>query len=208
MADLNLVSNCCNVVLLAATSIAHALQDRNDFAIVGGAAVALLGGARVTADVDVVVASPVGLREARAALRSAKAFEVEKRTLHTYFENGRFRVSIDLLCPGSTFRESFDPQKDITIIKYAGRSAPILKPVKILNGKCQSLLGRTSDMKKATDAADIVHLLLWLASNPAYFDWESLPNASREFVAWFIDNYGGGDYWAALPARPIAVMSA
>jgi hypothetical protein len=49
--------------------------------------------------------------------------------------------------------------------------------------------------KKRCDAMDIQFLLSWCARNHAYPTSEEVPNASKQFVSWFIQGYGGKDYW-------------
>jgi len=160
------------------------------YAVVGGAACSLLGSTRVTEDVDVVV--PQGAtKETRQLLKSQTAeFDVEKRTLHTYFKTSP-PVEIEILTPPALFKETFSSSTPVVII----RGVKVLKPALILNSKCNSILGRATEEKKGTDAADIQFCLWWCVQNNVFPTQSEVPRASKVFVEWFIAAYGGQDFW-------------
>ena len=148
------------------------------YAIIGGAACALLGSSRATSDVDFVV--PKGqVREARSALRKSTDFTVQPKTFHTHFHSP-VPVDIDILAPPALFKEQFD--EDTPIIMIDG--VRILKPVLILNAKCRSVLSRATEEKKRTDKVDIFFLLEYLVLHDLKPMADDVPNASKEFVDW------------------------
>jgi hypothetical protein len=93
-------------VIEATQALATALSNQS-YAVVGGAALVLLGSTRVTSYVDLVV--PQGMTSAtRRALREhADYFEVDSRTLHTSYKSDP-ATTIEILTPPSLFRETFD----------------------------------------------------------------------------------------------------
>jgi hypothetical protein len=163
------------------------------YAIIGGAAVQLLGSSRLTVDVDFVV--PKGsVAAARANITGAKDhFTVDPRTRHTHYKSSP-PVEIEILSPPTLFQEDFDTDTPIHTVVIGDQSVSILKPVLILNAKCRSVLGRSTDEKMSNDATDIKFLLWWLATNNIQ-SVQEVPNASQEFVTWFIQEYEGVEYW-------------
>lgn len=176
-------------VCAAAKAVGYALGDQ-DYALVGGAACVLLGSTRATEDVDIVV--PKGNTPAARSLlkQQIKYFDVANKTLHTTYKSTPL-VEIEIIAPPALFKEAFDASTPIIIVE----GAKVLKPVLILNAKCRSILGRAEEKKKRCDATDIQFLLSWCARNHAYPTSEEVPNASKQFVSWFIQRYGGKDYW-------------
>jgi hypothetical protein len=160
------------------------------YAVVGGAACSLLGSSRVTEDVDVVV--PQGAtKETRQKLKSQAAyFDVEKRTLHTYYKSTP-PVEVEILAPPSLFKENFSSSTPVVVVN----GIKVLKPALILNAKCYSIIGRASEDKKRTDALDIQFCLWWCAQNNAFPTGAEVPRASKEFVEWFVSGYGGQELW-------------
>ncbi|KAH9215534.1 hypothetical protein DL95DRAFT_523215 [Leptodontidium sp. 2 PMI_412] len=160
------------------------------YAIVGGAACVLLGSTRATEDVDIVV--PQGAtKETRQRLKDqAEYFHVEKRTLHTYYKSDPL-VEIEVLAPPAMFKEDFSSSTPVVVVDGVN----VLKPALILNSKCNSITGRPSDGKKQNDATDIRFCLRWCARNNALPTKTEVPRASKEFVEWYIDVYGGREDW-------------
>lgn len=72
----------------------------------------------------------------------------------------------------------------------------VLKPALLLNAKCGSIVGRSSEEKKRADSQDIFFLLGHCARSPSYLPRSfEVPNASKEFVQAFVAKYGGQDRW-------------
>lgn len=162
----------------------------NKYAVVGGAACALLGSTRGTEGVDFVV-SKGNTSAAKQLLKNQTAqFEVEKRTLYTHYK-GHPPIEIEILAPPGLSKEAFDESTPTVDIQ----GVQILSPPLILNAKCQSILGRATEEKKKTDAQDIVFLLGWLAQMQTRPTPQEVPNASKAFVTWFVNKYQGQSGW-------------
>ncbi|KAF2462937.1 uncharacterized protein BDR25DRAFT_385324 [Lindgomyces ingoldianus] len=186
-------------LIFLCTSLKYTLAaflGNNKYAIVGGAAVKLLGSTRTTEDVDFVV--PQGaVAAARTILAAAPAhFIVDPRTRHTHYRTSP-PVEIEIVSPPALFRETFNADTPTHTITIGSASIKILSPVLILNSKCRSILGRPTEAKKVSDAADIKFLLRWLATNNAFPTAQDVPNATKEFVEWFIATYTGAEYWTS-----------
>lgn len=179
----------------ACVALAAILADKK-YAVVGGAALQLLGSTRLTEDVDFVVPKDA-VAPARALLAAAGAyFSVDPRTRHTHYRTTP-AVEIEILSPPTLFKENFDQYTPTHSITIGGRSITILKPALILNAKCRSILGRSNELKKKNDATDIKFLLWWLATNNAFPSAQEVPNATKDFVTWFIAIYEGVEYWTS-----------
>ncbi|KAI1860190.1 hypothetical protein JX265_010114 [Neoarthrinium moseri] len=173
----------------AILAVAHALGDLK-YAVVGGGACAMLGSMRETEDVDFVVPMN-GTKNARDRLkRNPIYFEVEKKTLHTSFKSDP-KVEIEILTPPVLFKEEFTESTPTIIIK----GVKILKPALILNAKCRSMLGRHTDAKKQTDADDILFLLEWCYQNQMLPTGTEVPNATKDFVLYFMSIHGNRKLW-------------
>ena len=169
-------------VRIAAETVGKILGDRT-YAIVGGAACALLGSPRTTTDVDIVIPRGQTL-ETRKLFRDQESFVVEKGTLHTYFL-GSPKVDIEILTPPLLFREAFDDSTPTVLVG----SAKVLKPALLLNAKCHSILGRGEE-KTRSDAHDIGFLLHWYYDEGDVPGAEECPRVIRAFVTWYIQNFG------------------
>lgn len=176
-------------VLDAAIAVGAAMAT-DTYAVVGGAGCVLLGSQRATTDVDIVVPKGATIA-ARARLRACEKFVMEPRTAHTYY-NAATRIDIEILAPPFLFKEDFDATTPV--VQVAG--VKVLKPALILNAKCGSILGRASEDKKLSDSWDIKFLLGYLANN-APLTAAEVPNASKEFVEWFVATYGDDEKWIA-----------
>jgi hypothetical protein len=177
-------------VIAAVEAVAYSLGSKQHYAIVGGAACLVLGSNRLTADVDFVV--PKGkTKDARQLLKSQTGyFAVESRTNHTTYRSSP-PVEIEILAPPALFKEPFDEITETVEVN----GTRVLKPTLILNAKCRSILGRATEDKKNTDAEDIVFLLQWCAENAVYPTSFEVPNATKEFVDYFIATYQGAEFW-------------
>ena len=171
-----------------ARAVGSALAQKK-YAVVGGAACVLLGSRRVTQDVDLVV--PKGKTvETRNTLRNADGFTVEPGTAHTYYQSA-VPIAIEILTPPLLFREKFDSDTPTIVVQGVN----ILKPALILNAKCRSVLNRSADEKKTTDAMDIQFLLEYLAETGPRPTAAEVPIASGQFFEWFTEKYGREDAW-------------
>ncbi|KAH8894363.1 hypothetical protein GQ53DRAFT_859202 [Thozetella sp. PMI_491] len=178
-------------IVTAATNVASTMSGGQFYAVEGGAACVLLGSTRQTADLHFVV--PKGeTKAARSLLRSnPDVFHVEKRTNHTEYKSNP-PVEIEILAPPALFKEEFSTSTPTIIVN----NVRVLKPTLILNAKCGSILGRASEEKKRTDATDIMFLLRWCARNGMAPTQSEVPNATQQFVNYFIATFGRADLWA------------
>lgn len=173
-------------IRIATKAVGSTLEAGSKYAVIGGAACAILGSNRETEAVDFVV--PKGnIRSARQLLGSDSAhFRIEKRTLRTHFCTNP-SVEIEILAPPALFREAFDASTPTLNVQ----GVEILKPSLLLNAKCRSIVERATEGKKFADAQDIEFLLRWLAETRTAVQREEVPDASQEFVSWIISNYHG-----------------
>lgn len=180
-----------------ATAALAQLLANSKHAIVGGAAILFLGSSRGTEDVDVVV--PQGQTKAARDLIKTYGqgkFSVDPRTLHTYYLSTP-PVEIEILTPPGLFKGTFNQNTQTMAITHNNTTVQILHPAAILDAKCGAIGGRATEAKKQTDAQDIIHLLMWLKSQNMSLFADNVPNASVEWVQWFVSIYGFGnyDYW-------------
>jgi len=173
----------------AAQALGHILKD-DTYAVVGGAACAVLGSGRETTDVDFVVPQGATATMRKVLKDQPKYFDVDGRTLHTYYKSTP-PVEIEIVAPPALFKERFDASTPTIVVE----GVKILKPALILNAKCRSVLGRATAEKKYNDAQDIQYLLYWCAKMETRPTAEEVPNATRDFVLWFISEYKGEEYW-------------
>jgi hypothetical protein len=173
----------------ATLAVAHALGDLK-YAVVGGGACSMLGSTRETEDVDFVV--PMNTTKTARNLLKQKPdyFDIDNRTLHTFYKSDP-KVEIEILAPPGLFKEDFT--ESTPTISVDG--VRILKPALILNAKCGSILGRHTEPKKRTDAIDIRFLLDWCHRNQVLPTANEVPNATKDFVDYFISLWGGEDLW-------------
>jgi len=173
----------------AAEAIKYSLRGQV-YALIGGAACSMLGSSRETEDVDIVVPQDA-TKYTRSLLRNQPMyFKVESNTAYTYYKSDP-RVEIEILAPPGMFKERFD--NNTAVVEVNG--VRILKPSLILNAKCKSILGRAYKAKKNTDADDIIFILKWCASNNQFPTAAEVPNATKEFVEFFIHEYKEADSW-------------
>ncbi|KAI1263922.1 hypothetical protein F5Y18DRAFT_391854 [Xylariaceae sp. FL1019] len=175
---------------LAASKAIAAALGKQDYAIVGGAACSILGSRRLTSDVDFVV--PKGAtKSARDLLKQQPThFDIDRRTQHTNYKSSP-PIEVEILTPPALFKQEFS--KTTPIIVQQG--IRILKPTLILNAKCGSILGRATEDKKRTDAADIKFLLAWCAHHKLLPSNADVPNADSGLVELFIGSFGDGHLW-------------
>lgn len=175
----------------AAKAVATALGDNIPYAIVGGGACLLLGGQRLTDDIDVVV--PRGCTPAaRQLLKAAGTFAIEPRTRYT--RHAATGVDIDVLAPPALFRGAFDAGTPTVAVD----GVRVLHPRLLLDAKCGSMPGRASDGKKITDGADIAFLLRYICDNGIELWAGDVPNASGALIAYTVERqWVSQDLWVA-----------
>ncbi|PYH65966.1 uncharacterized protein BO88DRAFT_371469 [Aspergillus vadensis CBS 113365] len=174
----------------AALAVANALSQYDTYALVGGSACVILGSTRATLDIDLVV--PRGeTSNARQLLRASPDFEVDTRTNHTTYK-ARRPVQIEILTPPLLFKEPFDQKTEVISVE----GTKVLKPALLLNAKCGSITGRSTEDKRKTDLFDIIFLLNFCAQNPEYLPRAGeVPRATKQLVAVLVKLYGGEDAW-------------
>ncbi|KAI9800769.1 MAG: hypothetical protein M1833_003186 [Piccolia ochrophora] len=171
-------------VLEASRAVAKCLNGRFKWALVGGAAVVALGSRRVTEDVDVVIAPPAQLKEAKNALRTDSRFTVDKRTRHTTFAsaNSARLIDIEFLSYPGTFKAPFVEATDVTKTESGVNVLPV--PA-LLESKCSAIASRSQESKRTTDASDIKFVLDYMVSNGTRTSREEVPSATPAFQEWF-----------------------
>lgn len=175
----------------AAQAVAQALNDKQCYAVVGGAACSLLGSTRYTVDIDIVV--PKGSTKAARSLLKSRLddFEIDPRTQHTAYRSVP-PVQIEILTPPLLFRGEFTSSTPVISVQ----GVQVLKPALILNAKCKSIIDRPSEQKRDSDAGDIKFLLTWCAENNINPQWgDEVPNATLRFVQYFISVYSEPLLW-------------
>ncbi|RAK90541.1 hypothetical protein BO79DRAFT_286473 [Aspergillus costaricaensis CBS 115574] len=174
----------------AALAVANALTQYETYALVGGSACVILGSTRATLDIDFVV--PQGeTSNARQLLRASPDFEVEARTNHTTYKAQR-PVQIEILTPPLLFKEPFDQNTEVILVE----GIKVLKPALLLNAKCGSITGRSTEDKRKTDLFDINFLLNFCAQNPEYLPRaDEVPRATKQLVDILVQLYGGEEAW-------------
>lgn len=160
------------------------------YAVVGGAACSMLGSSRVTEDVDFVVPRNGTVSVKNQLKAEAASFSVDPRTRHTYFQSTP-PVEIEVLAPPALFKEAFDESTPTISVQ----GVEVLKPALILNAKCRSILGRANQSKKDTDAQDIMFLLGYLAKTNTKPSSQEVPNATKQFVDYFVGAYHCQELW-------------
>lgn len=175
-------------VIAAAQAVALSFGSSTHYAIVGGAACLLLGGSRTTSDVDVVVLRGETKTARDKLAAQVTQFSVAPKTRHTNY-NSTPSVEIEILTPPLLFKEKFEEQTP-TVIAHGVK---ILKPTLILNAKCGSILGRSTEAKKQTDSMDIMFLLEWCTSHSMQPTSYECPKVDAAFVQWFNDTFEDED---------------
>lgn len=180
-------------VVDAAAAVAFALDGQVPYALVGGGGCSVLGSQRVTEDIDIVVPRD-RTAEARALLKRHPAyFDIDPKTLHTYFQSEPCPVRVELLAPPGMFREDFT---DATpTIRVHDDRIRVLKPTLLLNAKCGSVQNRPNQERMQSDAMDIVFLLSWCHRNGLYPTGDEVPNATRALVDTFTTLVPSKEHW-------------
>ncbi|KAI9885257.1 MAG: hypothetical protein M1823_002962 [Watsoniomyces obsoletus] len=186
------------ITTLAAKALAQVLGDRH-YAVVGGAAGALLGSGRTTLDVDIVVLKG-DVSNTKNCLKNSPSFKMTPKTRHVVFishtaDSAPVEVDIDILAPPMMWQEPFD--ENTPTITFEG--VKVLAPICILNAKCRCILSRSDEKKKFSDASDIVFWLGYLARSSEKPRAGDLPNFSRDFVEWLTKVHNVDvDLWEAI----------
>ncbi|EPE28890.1 hypothetical protein GLAREA_00048 [Glarea lozoyensis ATCC 20868] len=173
----------------ATQALSHCFQNE-PYAIIGSTSILLLGSTTVhDDDIDILVTRNQ-TSHFRSLLRTHPDFIVDKRTLHTIY-NSTPPIVIELLTPPFLYQEKYDANTPVIWVN----GVRVLEPVRLLYGKCRSILGRASEEKKGVDAEDVIFLLGWLAERGKRIGGKELGNVTGEFVEWFVRRYGGGEGW-------------
>ncbi|KAI9758787.1 MAG: Aromatic/aminoadipate aminotransferase 1 [Chaenotheca gracillima] len=177
-----------DAILEASTALANCLQDRFKWAAVGGAALIALGSRRVTEDIDIVIAPPNRLREAKSALRNDPRFTIEPRTRYTTFASSILSdpIQIDFLSFPATFKGRFEESTGVTM---TSSGLKVLQLPFLLESKCDAISERSSEAKRESDAADIMFLLNLMVQYEVRTTLATVPSASAEFQEWFESNF-------------------
>jgi hypothetical protein len=177
-------------VLEATKALASCLGGDFKWALVGGAAAVALGSRRITEDIDIVIAPPARLREAKNALRSDPRFFIDPRTRHTTFTSSISPkpVDIEFLSFPGTFKAPFD---ESTKVMETRSGLNVLHLPFLLESKCRAISSRSKESKRTTDAFDIGFILEFMVKNNLRTSLDEVPSASREFQAWFEDFKSG-----------------
>ena len=141
------------------------------------------------------------IRAARRLLAAdTQSFTVDPRTLHTQY-NSDPPIQIELLSPPTMFREHFDQNTPTVTMEVEGTEIRVLHPKLILNAKCRSILGRTTDERKAADSGDILFLLKYFGESEQGDGKDTkmgVSNATQEFVEWYVERYGHKSLWQGV----------
>lgn len=167
--------------------LAHALKD-NEYAIIGGVAVALLGSARATQDIDVLVPDGHHAPVAKALLSTGK-FGGERQ------QNGRYRVwfnasnrqhyNVDIMEPRD-IHQQFPSAKHDRIKAHSGY---VLSPAQLLNFKCAAWQSRHDGRKRLHDSQDILFLLAYMVEKGIKTTPKEIFNATDDFFFEFFGHY-------------------
>lgn len=71
----------------------------------------------------------------------------------------------------------------------------VLHPSLLLNELCGVVKERLTKREMEEDAADILFLVSWLGSDEEKVRWGDVPNVTRAFAAWFVEEYKGEELW-------------
>lgn len=157
------------------------------YAVVGGAGCVALGHTRQTEDIDIVV--PQGkTKDARTDLKGSESFTVEARTNHTAYvgQNKSLEpIDVEILTPPALFKLPYTgADNEVVVVK----GVRVLHPRIILEAKTGSILGRSSDQKRKTDAADIIFLVNYLHSHHETLTVGQY-GLTAEFIQSFVTNF-------------------
>ena len=178
----------------AAQAVGSALPNSTTYALIGGAALNLLGSSRVTKDVDIVVLQGKTTETKQKLLMQAPAsFTIDRRTRYLRYTRSNLPVDIEILTPPALFQEEFDEATPTVAI--GGGTTKILHPALLLNAKCRSILARSTQEQRSSDSQDIKFLLRWFVQAQSFPTASQVPNASQAFVRWFVIYFKGLDDW-------------
>lgn len=174
-----------NTVIIQAASAVGAALGRSHYAIMGGAACALLGSIRKTSDIDLVVVKG-GTVSARSRLMNRSDFKVDPRTRHTHYRSDN-DVPNEILTPPMLFKGEFS--ESTPTIEVDG--VKVLEPTHLLNAKCGSIFSRTSQHGRFKDSEDIkfllrLHVQKGLKIVPGSAESKRVPDINEDFVKEFV----------------------
>ncbi|KAH6615758.1 hypothetical protein B0J18DRAFT_469034 [Chaetomium sp. MPI-SDFR-AT-0129] len=167
--------------------IAHHLGQTR-YALIGGVALNLLGSARATPDIDLLVPSGYAGRVADT-LGQTSNFGTERlqsgRSRVWYNAPNRRRYNVDIMEPGDIHQQF--PSSDGGIITV--RSARLLRPALLLNYKCFAWQVREDPRKKLSDAQDILFLLRYMVASGIQTSSQEVNHATPDFFVEFLASY-------------------
>jgi hypothetical protein len=167
-----------DAVLQCLTAISNALKGREDYAIIGGAALIATGYTqRTTEDVDVLVRAGTTF-SIKNLLSSHPGFSLDVRTRHLLFtpDPPSWTIPIDVLTPSL----AFIPETEISEAVESDAGARIVRPAALLNYKISSSYTRSTAEKKMTDWTDVEYLIRWHLENSITLPPGAIPNATVE----------------------------
>ncbi len=191
-------------ITAATRALAQALENE-PYAFVGGAACQLLGSARMTQDVDIVVprGAPSRILD---ILRQSPHFRMAPNRATSFVGAGAAAddmpgsaaaataaaVAVDVLSPPARFAEPYDAQTPTLTVD----GLRVLHPVLILNSKCYSAQVRVDDSKAFGDVLDIGFLLGYIHEHPQLATGPTLPvcratvpRATPLFISCLVEEY-------------------
>ena len=151
-------------VLEASRALASCLSGDFKWVLVGGAAAVALGSRRITEDIDIVIAPPARLREAKNVLRSDPRFFIDPRTRYTTFTSSISlkQVEIELLLFPGIFKVPFNK---LTKVMKTRSGLNVLYLLFLLKSKYRAISSRSKESKRTTDAFDIGFILEFMVKN-------------------------------------------
>jgi len=165
-------------ILQCIAAISNALNGREDYAIIGGAALIATGfKGRTTEDVDVLVR--VGTTfSIKNILSTHLGFSLDVRTRHLLFtpDPPDWTIPIDVLTPSL----AHIPETEISEAVESDAGARIVRPAALLNYKISSSYTRSTVEKKMTDWTDVEYLINWHLFNGITLSPGAIRNATVE----------------------------
>ncbi|KAK4151686.1 hypothetical protein C8A00DRAFT_16944, partial [Chaetomidium leptoderma] len=162
--------------------------EQTHYALIGGVALYLLGSARATPDIDLLVPSGYAGRVANTLGRISD-FGTERlqsgRSRVWYNAPNRRRYNVDIMEPGDIHQQF--PSSDGGIMTL--QSTRLLRPALLLNYKCFAWQMREDPRKKLTDAQDILFLLRYMVAQRVQTSSQEVNHATPDFFVEFLARY-------------------
>jgi hypothetical protein len=166
-----------DAVLECMRTISNALNGRESYAVIGGAALMATGYARrTTEDVDILVKTGTTLR-IKNVLAACPGFSIDPRTRHLNWNvdgDKRWTIPIDVLTPAL----AYIPETEISSAMNLDNGIRIVRLSSLLNYKISSAYTRSSTEKKITDWTDVEYLIRWHSAKNINLVPGTVPNAT------------------------------